>query len=274
MKSICWTDHANFTKQQVAEEIDVKHLRWVSEIIQDGSQIRSLSGRAAKLRRWLQSQPCEQGSDSAAAHKGPRRSLWAAVAGLRSGRKFLSDWQDSRYPVPWTMPSDAIPDPPAVGMIVAMSRVAPKLRAVYVSDYVGESTRVALTSKLWLELSQLLPGWELSMATVCGPFEDDAGEAFAHFAPAVGHCAPAKVVLDTKKDLLTSVVQVLRGCVMHSPRILIGDGQGALVCLALTRPLLIETALGARNVQREEAHAIANAWGELRAVVVSAAQDG
>ena len=35
MRSICWTDHANWTKQQVAESIDVKHLRWVSEIIED-----------------------------------------------------------------------------------------------------------------------------------------------------------------------------------------------------------------------------------------------
>ena len=31
------------------EEVDVKHLRWVSWIIADGSQIRSLSGRTAKL---------------------------------------------------------------------------------------------------------------------------------------------------------------------------------------------------------------------------------
>ena len=44
-RSICWTDHASFTKVQVAPEIDVKNLRRVSEIISDGSVIRSLSGR-------------------------------------------------------------------------------------------------------------------------------------------------------------------------------------------------------------------------------------
>ena len=39
MRSICWTDHANMTKQQnvASEEIDVKMLRWTSDILSDGS---------------------------------------------------------------------------------------------------------------------------------------------------------------------------------------------------------------------------------------------
>ena len=50
MKSICWTDHANLTKQQVTDPaaIDVKLLRWTSEITADGTEIRSLAGRAAR----------------------------------------------------------------------------------------------------------------------------------------------------------------------------------------------------------------------------------
>eukprot|EP00969_Alexandrium_andersonii_P338783 14973322-Alexandrium_andersonii.AAC.1 len=49
MRSICWTDHANWTRQLTLEDVDVKHLRWASWIIADGSQTRSLSGRTAKL---------------------------------------------------------------------------------------------------------------------------------------------------------------------------------------------------------------------------------
>ena len=44
-----WTDHANLTRQQVLEDIDVKLLRWVSELVSDGSEILSLSGRSAEL---------------------------------------------------------------------------------------------------------------------------------------------------------------------------------------------------------------------------------
>ena len=60
MRSVCWTDHANWTKQQVGENIDVKHLRWVSEIIEDGSVIRSLSGRSAKLADGTSRNPIDR----------------------------------------------------------------------------------------------------------------------------------------------------------------------------------------------------------------------
>ena len=51
MRSLNWTDHANMTKQQQIElvDIDIKLLRWVSEIVADGSEIRSLAGRSARL---------------------------------------------------------------------------------------------------------------------------------------------------------------------------------------------------------------------------------
>ena len=50
-RSILWTDHANVTRQQTIEivDIDTKLLRWVSEIMSDGSEIKSLSGRSAVL---------------------------------------------------------------------------------------------------------------------------------------------------------------------------------------------------------------------------------
>ena len=60
MRSICWTDHANWTKQQVLVDIDVKHLRWVSWIIADGSQIRSLSGRSAQLGDGISRNPANR----------------------------------------------------------------------------------------------------------------------------------------------------------------------------------------------------------------------
>ena len=51
MRSIHWTDHANFTKQGVvnSSEIDVKMLRWFSEVTADGSEVRSIAGRSARL---------------------------------------------------------------------------------------------------------------------------------------------------------------------------------------------------------------------------------
>ena len=47
-----WTDHANVTRaanSMKTEDIDAKILRWVAEIMGDGSEIRSLGGRSARL---------------------------------------------------------------------------------------------------------------------------------------------------------------------------------------------------------------------------------
>ena len=51
VKTLCWTDHANLTRAQTSDNgMDSKLVRWVAEILMDGSEIRSLSGRCAMLR--------------------------------------------------------------------------------------------------------------------------------------------------------------------------------------------------------------------------------
>ena len=108
MKSLCWTDHANWTKQVVSEEIDVKHLRWTAEIIAEGPQIRSLSGRAAKLGDGFSRNP--SGRDELLKQ---RTKDLEGLAGQARGFKleeFLGDWEDDSYAFAWTMPSDSVPE--------------------------------------------------------------------------------------------------------------------------------------------------------------------
>ena len=48
IRTVCWTDHANLTRAQTSDiGLDPKLVRWVGEILLDGSEIRSLSGRSA-----------------------------------------------------------------------------------------------------------------------------------------------------------------------------------------------------------------------------------
>ena len=50
IRTLCWTDHANLTRAQTSDiGMDPKLVRWVAEILMDGSEIRSLSGRSATL---------------------------------------------------------------------------------------------------------------------------------------------------------------------------------------------------------------------------------
>ena len=50
IRTVRWTDHANLTRAQTSDiGLDPKLVRWVGEILLDGSEIRSLSGRSATL---------------------------------------------------------------------------------------------------------------------------------------------------------------------------------------------------------------------------------
>ena len=108
MRSINWTDHANVTKQQVLENIDVKHLRWISEIISDGSVIQSLSGRSALLGDGYSRNPSDR--DELIAQR--TKDLEGIIGQARAFDldEFLSDWEPSdARPIPWTLPSDSGP---------------------------------------------------------------------------------------------------------------------------------------------------------------------
>ena len=108
LRSICWTDHANWTKQTVLVDIDVKHLKWVSWILADGSQIRSLSGRSAQLGDGYSRNPpdrdqlIEQRSKELEGRTGQLRGF--------SLDEFLGDYEAEGEPFPWSVGDDALPD--------------------------------------------------------------------------------------------------------------------------------------------------------------------
>eukprot|EP00969_Alexandrium_andersonii_P359007 15452236-Alexandrium_andersonii.AAC.1 len=65
------------------------------------------------------------------------------------------------------------------------------------------------------------------------------------------------------------MVALARSVAQWAPGVLLGHGQGAVVALTYASPAMLEVALQARNVQRDEAHAITEGWARLKAVVLS-----
>ena len=139
---MCWTDHANLTRQLVLEDVDVKHLRWVSFIISDGSQIRSLSGRSAKLGEGFRRNP--DGRDALVEQR--TKDLEGQIGQLRgfSLEAYLADHEEGEKAFPWSVGDDAIPakaEEESVAMSVAAlafsAGVQAELRAVLALDYVG-----------------------------------------------------------------------------------------------------------------------------------------
>jgi hypothetical protein len=149
MRSICWTDHANVTKQQVlpSQEIDIKLLRWTSEIVSDGSEIRSLSGRAAKLGDGTSRNPSDRDALVAQRSKDVK-GLIGQVRGFDLD-EFLSDWVVRGASLPWSIGNHAwvsSEDAPGgdVASPYAMSAaqgVSIKLKILYVPDYADTEER-------------------------------------------------------------------------------------------------------------------------------------
>ena len=287
MRSLNWTDHANLTKQQQIDlvDIDLKHLRWVSEIIADGSEIRSLAGRSCRLGDGTSRNPADR--DALMAQR--TKDLEGMIGQVRGFDldEFLSDWELEGSAVPWSIgdggwikeSKDAKAVKPAVkssgtlslGAIAeAMSAegVKPVLKILYCPDYVTRDQRIAATSGLYVQLSQLLPGFEISIALAEGPFEDDDGFS-AHFeADALGKRGPTKQIPALKVDLHTSVVKLARHAALHKPKLIFGKGQGGLVATAYGHPGQLEQVLATRNVQPAELHEIGQAWGNVAAIIV------
>jgi len=285
IKCLCWTDHANWTRQVSAEDVEVKHLRWLAELLSDGSEIRSLSGRSAKLGDGFSRNPKDRDALIEQRTKD-LRGLAGQVRGF-SLEEYLSDWPDERgaYPEPWTIGEGALPDRVAacqscvsaehdgrgaaavaeLSIMMQKSGISPRLKVMYVTDYRPYLHNTAAGQALLKDLSQALPAHEVSVMTVSGPFEDDDGLG-AHFE-SVGKAKlhGEKLIKAVRVDLLTSCAKVLRDVSARMPDVLVGDGQGAFIVAMLRKPLVVESCLQARNVQREEAHRIGSAWGKLKA---------
>ena len=222
MKSLNWTDHATFTKQQVTDpaELDCKLLRWTSEITADGSEIRSLAGRAARLGDGTSRNP----SDRDALLEQRSKDLQGLIGQVRGFNldEFLSDYEEPGTAIPWALGDHgwvaskktepqkgrSLPSgqrggsPPAAGAVgfytdpfagtpspqsgpsaadqLAREGVKPKLKVLYAADYVPSTARIERTAALVRELSLILPTYEIRLGLAQGPFEDVDGVA-SHF---------------------------------------------------------------------------------------------
>ena len=268
IRTVCWTDHANLTRAQTSDiGLDPKLVRWVGEILLDGSEIRSLSGRSATLGDSFSRNP-----------KDRDRLLEARTRDLQgmSGRlrgfdldQYFGEGTEGTGPVAWAVGSDAVPDtadraPVAVPVAVATEAF---VRVMVVFDYLRWSEQDAALVEIQSAFQRSLPGLSVAMRGCWGPFEDSEGLA-SHFDGGANRLAGTKRVKRLRVDLLTSCAKVLREATGFKPQFLVGLGQGGLVAAVLRWPLVVELTLQARNLQRKEARATGEAWAGIKAIWV------
>ena len=266
IKTLCWTDHANLTRAQSSDiGADIKLVRWVSEILADGSEIRSLSGRSAKLGDGFSRNPAGRDELLEA-----RTKDIAGVAGqLKKFNldEYLGEGTETTSSVPWAIGDDAVPDPAVVGSSSVMALVgSSEVRVLVAMDYQKLKDGNAVLKDASRLLEQALPGISVGMRACYGPFEDDEG-CCSHFDGAVARLpAGNKKNKRMRVDLLTSCAKVLREVAAYKPDLILGFGQGGVVVALLRWPLVVELTLQARNLQTKEVREIGSSWGRIKAV--------
>ena len=96
-------------QQQIdLQDIETKHLRWVAEVIADGTEIRSLAGRSARLGDGTSRNPPDR--DALIAQRiqdlEGRMGQWRRF----SLDGFLEDYEQGESAFPWALPSESGPE--------------------------------------------------------------------------------------------------------------------------------------------------------------------
>ena len=237
MRSICWTDHANVTRVQSSDGIEVKLLRWISEILADGSVIRSLPGRGAQLGDGFSRNPSER-DDLLAQRTKDLHGLAGQVRGF-SMDEYLSEYEVTG-PQPWEITSESVPIPPSVAPITCMAvsaGVPPRLTVLYAAGRETTSQRVVNETQIHQQVRMTLPGYAVQFVRLEGPFP--AAE------PAAPHCwedygrkrlPPPRRDVAARIDLSIGVAHMLRAAARVNADAIIASGKAAFVALALNPP--------------------------------------
>ena len=123
------------------------------------------------------------------------------------------------------------------------------------------------TTELSKFLSHSLPGFQPRVALEEPPFEDLEGTGLHFEKQGKARLAGRKLANAVRVDLFTSVAKLLRELVTHRPAVVVGRGQGAVVVLAASKPVVVEAVLLARVFQRDECRDVAAAWGAVKLAV-------
>ena len=246
VKTLCWTDHANLTRAQTSDIVmDSKVVRWVAEILMDGSEIRSLSGRSAMLGDSFSRNPKDRDALLAARTKDIE-GLTGQLRGFDLDQD-LGEGTEGEGPVPWAVGEDAVPDPPkpAIAVPVAVAAQLP-VRVLVVLDYAKWKEHDSALTEIRAAFLCALPGLSVAVQGAWGPFEDDEGFA-SHFDGSIGRLTGTKKIKRLRVDLLTSCAKVLREAVSFGPQFVVGLGQGGIIAAVIRWPLAVELTLQARR---------------------------
>ena len=178
IRTVCWPDHANLTRAQTSViGLDPKLVRWVGEILLDGSEIRSLSGRSATLGDSFSRNP----KDRDRLLEARTRDLQGMSGRLRGfDLDYLEKGTEGSEPVPWAVGSDTVPDTADRGSVAVPVAVATEARRDQAREAFESLTTCAGKSpqtRLYVELQS--PSSSVDWARRAGWLQPSSGGAWS-----------------------------------------------------------------------------------------------
>ena len=261
---ICWTDHSNVVRLQTAIDLDPRHLRWIANLMSDGSVLMNLSGRSAKLGDGLSRNPITD----------QFREQAKAIQGF-SVKEFLEDCASGGME-PQTLPSHCLPDTEVESYAAVYAAAGERMdvQVLLMEDYGSSTRREMQQAQVWRDLTAAYP-WVNFKFDVCEPsFRDDMHQGFwfdpePQRTPNLEHR-----VRRLRRDCLTGIAKAIRELARVKPQLVLGIGQGGVMALLLSRPRICETALRNKVVQATEMKAtgMSEAWQGVQAILVGVPQ--
>ena len=168
----------------------------------------------------------------------------------------------------------ALPDPERLrGLSWAYPTLAEagtpmRVKVLYLSGGGGPEVVKLEMSRAYREIQGCLPACTVEMGFGELPFIQEVNEFGSYFDPATfatrNQNQKNKLI---KKDLITSVRTTLRSIERFSPTFIVGDGPGAIIALAISRPEFLEEVLQYGNVQQVEIEKMAPIWSQILMIV-------
>ena len=270
-----YTDHSHLIVDMVAPEADPATMRWVADIISDGTRMRNLGGRSATMADGL--------SRMDTLHAELLRKEVKQLRNMTVNDLICQEEEDGDEH-PWAIashsrisetlkPAPSVEEPrdvaPAVEAAIqaVVQQIAPPKRVtvLVLPDNCSLAKREVDMAAAGRMLRHSVPNVQFHLLAAMPPVPDGRGGDLwmEPFFPADS----PKALKSIRRDVNTGITATLRQCVAASPTVLLGFGQGATIALACARPRVVEAALAVSTVQPDEAEELRPAWCGIRAVI-------
>ena len=268
--TILYTDHQNLVRLQDAplDRIDPVAYRINAELTQDGSELRNLAGRTIRIADGLSRSTLSKELSEERQHQ-LRSLLEARTQEMQRLQALLKDENNDFFYVEPDMVGKIAAEDYGLTLKEGPAEVPEELQLVVtvlvLPPYLLPEAADKEQQHLELALTRKLPGYRLKFKRAEPPFEEAIDGTFFWMSPYARQATETKKRY--RKQVLASIVTVLRIVGRVQPDFIAGIQQGGMIAALLSNPLILEVAARQRVATDAELSQLRAAWPRIRGIL-------